>query len=79
MIEAENIIKIFKLGMTKVHALKKVSVNIDDGEMVAIVGPSGSGKSTLMSILGCLDVPTRGNYRIDGKPVDLIYIDITAQ
>jgi len=70
MIEAENIIKIFKLGMTKVHALKKVSVKIEDGEMVAIVGPSGSGKSTLMSILGCLDVPTRGTYRIDGKPVD---------
>jgi len=70
MIEAENIIKIFKLGLSKVHALKKVSVKVEDGEMVAIVGPSGSGKSTLMSILGCLDVPTRGTYRIDGKPVD---------
>lgn len=70
MIEAKDIIKIFKLGETKVHALKKISVTIDDGEMVAIVGPSGSGKSTLMSILGCLDIPTRGNYLIDGQQLD---------
>jgi putative ABC transport system ATP-binding protein len=70
MIEAIDIIKIFKLGVTKVHALRKVSVKIEDGEMVAIVGPSGSGKSTLMSILGCLDVPTRGTYLIDGQQLN---------
>ena len=70
MIEAKEIIKIFKLGVTKVHALRKVSVKIEDGEMVAIVGPSGSGKSTLMSILGCLDVPTRGTYLIDGQQLN---------
>jgi putative ABC transport system ATP-binding protein len=70
MIEAIDIIKLFKLGEIKVHALKKISVKIDEGEMVAIVGPSGSGKSTLMSILGCLDVPTRGTYLINGQQVD---------
>ncbi len=70
MIEIENITKIYRLGNTKVHALRKVNLKIDGGEMVAIVGPSGSGKSTLMSILGCLDSPTKGIYRIDGKPVE---------
>jgi len=70
MIETDKLIKIYRLGDIKVHALKKVSLRIEDGEMVAIVGPSGSGKSTLMSILGCLDSPTKGFYRIDGEPVE---------
>lgn len=70
MIEAEKLVKIYRMGDTKIHALKKVSLKIEDGEMVAIVGPSGSGKSTLMAILGCLDVPTRGGYRIDGESVE---------
>jgi len=70
MIEVENVSKTYRLGSSKVRALRKVSLKIEDGEMVAIVGPSGSGKSTLMSILGCLDVPSRGIYRIDGKPVE---------
>jgi putative ABC transport system ATP-binding protein len=70
MIEAEKLIKIYRLGDVKVHALKKVSLKVEDGEMVAIVGPSGSGKSTLMAILGCLDSPTKGFYRIDGDAVE---------
>ena len=69
MIETENISKTYRLGETKVRALRKVSLQIDDGEMVAIIGPSGSGKSTLLAILGCLDVPSKGIYRIDGQEV----------
>ncbi len=70
MIEAENLVKIYRLGESKVHALDGVSLKIQDGEMVAIVGPSGSGKSTLMAILGCLDVPTRGTYSMDGQSME---------
>ena len=69
MIETENISKTYRLGETKVRALRKVNLRIDDGEMVAIIGPSGSGKSTLLAILGCLDVPSKGIYRIDGQEV----------
>jgi putative ABC transport system ATP-binding protein len=70
MIEIENVTKIYKLGDTEVRALDGVSLKIEKGEMVAIMGPSGSGKSTLMAILGCLDVPTSGAYRLDGLNVD---------
>ncbi len=70
MIEVENLKKIYRLGDTKVRALDGVSLQIQDGEMVAIVGPSGSGKSTLMAILGCLDTPTKGTYRMDGQPME---------
>jgi putative ABC transport system ATP-binding protein len=66
-IEARNLIKIFKMGETEVIALDDVSLSVDSGEFVAITGQSGSGKSTLMNILGCLDVPTRGEYFIDGE------------
>ena len=69
MIETENISKTYRLGDTKVRALRKVNLRVEDGEMLAIVGPSGSGKSTLLAILGCLDVPTKGVYRIDGQEV----------
>src|SRR5512134_279087 len=69
MIEIENITKVYQMGETEVHALDGVSLKIEDGEWVAITGPSGSGKSTLMAILGCLDTPTSGAYKLDGVDV----------
>jgi putative ABC transport system ATP-binding protein len=69
MIEIENITKVYQMGETEVHALDGVSLKIEDGEWVAITGPSGSGKSTLMAILGCLDTPTSGAYKLDGIDV----------
>ena len=69
MIEVKEVTKFYKVGDTEVHALDGVSLKIDDGEMVAIMGPSGSGKSTLMAILGCLDTPTNGDYFIDEMDV----------
>ncbi len=72
MIEIENITKIYHLGETEVRALDGVSLTIQKGEMVAIMGPSGSGKSTLMAILGCLDVPTSGTYRLEGATVETL-------
>jgi len=69
MIELENVTKVYQMGKTKIPVLHGLSLTIDDGEMVAIMGPSGSGKSTLMNILGCLDIPTEGRYLIDGIDV----------
>jgi putative ABC transport system ATP-binding protein len=69
MIEIENITKVYQMGETEVRALDGVSLKIDDGEWAAITGPSGSGKSTLMAILGCLDSPTSGSYKLDGLDV----------
>ncbi len=69
MIEIENITKVYQMGQAEVRALDGVSLTIADGEWVAIAGPSGSGKSTLMAIIGCLDSPTGGVYRLDGLNV----------
>jgi len=68
-LEAKNLIRVFQMGETEIHALKDASFTIDKGELIAITGQSGSGKSTLMNILGCLDVPTSGEYCIDGENV----------
>jgi putative ABC transport system ATP-binding protein len=70
MLELENITKVYKAGQTEVPALQSISCRIKSGEMVSIVGPSGSGKSTLMNIIGCLDRPTSGKYRLEGTEVD---------
>ncbi len=69
IIEIDKVAKVYKMGTEKVFALREVSVDIHENEYVAIMGPSGSGKSTLMNILGCLDTPTAGRYKIEDADV----------
>lgn len=69
IIELDNIRRDFVVGEEVVHALRGVSFTVNEGEFVTIMGTSGSGKSTLLNILGCLDTPTKGEYKLDGTPV----------
>ena len=69
LIEARDLIKKYSLGEVEISALRGVSLNVNEGELISVIGPSGSGKSTLMYILGCLDTPTSGEYFLDGVNV----------
>jgi putative ABC transport system ATP-binding protein len=79
MIEVQDLTKIYHLGTVDVPALRGVSFRIEKGEVVAIMGASGSGKSTLMNILGCLDLPTSGQYILDGRDVSELNEDELAR
>jgi putative ABC transport system ATP-binding protein len=79
LITCEDVWKIYRIGDVVVEALRGLSVTIEQGEFVAIMGSSGSGKSTLMNILGCLDQPTKGHYRLSGVEVECLHHDQLAE
>ncbi len=78
MIELESITKVYRAGSQSLEALRSISLRIDAGEFVSIMGPSGSGKSTLMNIIGCLDTPTAGAYLLDSDAVAGLTFDQLA-
>ncbi len=78
LIEVRNLTKIYRIGTVEVVALREIDLDIERNEYVAIMGPSGSGKSTLMNILGCLDTPTSGTYRLNGTLVSELNDDQLA-
>jgi len=69
LIETRDLWKTYLMGAEEIHALREVSISLDRGEYVAIMGPSGSGKSTLMNLIGCLDTPSKGSYLLNGQEV----------
>ncbi len=79
MISLKNVSKIYKMGEETLYALNDVSLEIKEGEYVAITGPSGSGKSTLMNLIGCLDTADKGEYVLDGLPIEEYTEDRLAQ
>ncbi len=79
LIEFRNVYKIYSMGDTKVHAIDGISMSVQKGEFLAIVGQSGSGKSTCMNIIGCLDTPSRGQYFLDGRDVSQMKDDEQAE
>jgi putative ABC transport system ATP-binding protein len=72
VIEAQDLTKVYRMGATEVHALRGASLRVAEGEFLALMGASGSGKSTLMHLLGCLDTPTAGRYRLEGQDVSTL-------
>ena len=78
IIAVKNLVKVYKMGDVEVHALRGVDLDIRQGDFISIMGKSGSGKSTFMNIIGCLDVPTRGNYLLDGVDVSILTKDQLA-
>jgi putative ABC transport system ATP-binding protein len=78
LITLDHVHKVYKTGDVEIHALRGISLQIDRGEFIAIMGASGSGKSTMMNILGCLDRPTRGQYILDGQDVSKLSRDELA-
>src|SRR5207302_7626316 len=79
LIETVDLWKTYVMGAEQIHALRGVSIQIERGEYVAIMGPSGSGKSTLMNLIGCLDTPTKGSYTLNGKEVAAMNDDELAR
>ncbi|MGH7902216.1 MAG: ABC transporter ATP-binding protein [Thermodesulfobacteriota bacterium] len=79
VIELNNIHKIYRVGDIDIHALRGITLNINAGEFVSVMGPSGSGKSTLMNIMGCLDKPSSGNYILEGKDISVLTKDELAE
>src|SRR5678816_2115630 len=79
LIDTQDIWKTYVMGSEEIHALRGVSIGIERGEYVAIMGPSGSGKSTLMNLIGCLDTPTKGTYLLNGKQASQMNDDELAR